>query len=783
MITHYLKVAVRNLLKYKTQTIISILGLAVGFACFALSVIWIRYEMTYDTFHENAEQIHIIRKKDNMTMHSKHGVNNHTPYLLAQHLKENFAEVKAACAIQGGYGESEIIIDQQIHKMHRLSIDSMAFSVFDIRILEGSDEFLTLNSNKVAITRRTSQRIFGDESPIGKEIYNSYNRNKPLTICAVVSEWPEHSNLNYDLIDRCYPNDKWGSSGWQTFVRLHDYVSSDAFCEKIENLVIEVSEFKDWKLTGFMSTPITRLRYNYPIAQTEIEFQHVILFAIASGLVILCCLLNYIGLFVSQIRNRSKEFALRMVNGASSFRLFKMLMTEYLLLLFISWFVSMMCVEQLLPFFKEVSGVKLSQMEVYQQTSVCCLMVIFLSTVMASVPILHYRRKSVQSILNAEKDGKEKNLFRKGTLLSQLIISIGIIFCASVIVKQLHFLNHSADAGITRKNIAALIINQNTDEQMLLDKFKQLPEVENAIVVCNPLIPVQGMMSIRIKDWEDKKADAEPIDIEILTEDSTYTNMYGLTLLEGEMITPSSPNTDIVLNESAVKALGWHRAIGKQLYGYQETFRVIGVLKDYHINAPTMPVRPIAFQLNSMFSFGGSTCFLLKFKEGMWKDCEQKVGNIIKETYPETHIQLTNTEEEYNKYLTSEKALLRLLSIFSLVCILLSIFGIYSQIVLTCEQRRKEIAIRKVNGAKVSDILSMFAKEYTWLLIIASGITFPIGYTIMKHWLESYTLQTPINWWIFASIVIGIAGIIAMSIGYRVWKAANENPADVVKSE
>ena len=136
MNTHYLKVAVRNLLKYKTQTIISILGLAVGFVCFALSVIWIHYEMTYDTFHENAEQIHIIRKKDNMTMHSKHGVNNHTPYLLAQYLKENFAEVKAACAIQGGYGESEIIIDQQIHKMHRLSIDSMAFSVFDIRILE-----------------------------------------------------------------------------------------------------------------------------------------------------------------------------------------------------------------------------------------------------------------------------------------------------------------------------------------------------------------------------------------------------------------------------------------------------------------------------------------------------------------------------------------------------------------------------------------------------------------------------------------------------------------------
>jgi len=111
------------------------------------------------------------------------------------------------------------------------------------------------------------------------------------------------------------------------------------------------------------------------------------------------------------------------------------------------------------------------------------------------------------------------------------------------------------------------------------------------------------------------------------------------------------------------------------------------------------------------------------------------------------------------------------------------VFGIYSQIILTCEQRRKEIAIRKVNGAKVKDILSMFAQEYAVLLVIASVIAFSISYAVMKHWLESYTLQTSMDWWIFAVILSGIAFVIALSIGYRVWKAANENPADVVKSE
>ena len=172
MITHHLKVAFRNLIKYKTQTVISLLGLAVGFTCFALSAIWIHYEMTYDNFHEDAGQIHIIRRKDKMSMRDD-GWTYGSPYVLAQYLKDNFAEVKAACSVQGGYGEQDFYYNDQSYKLQELSIDSMAFSVFDIRILEGSNEFLNLRSRKVAITRRAAQRMFGNESPLGKEIYNS----------------------------------------------------------------------------------------------------------------------------------------------------------------------------------------------------------------------------------------------------------------------------------------------------------------------------------------------------------------------------------------------------------------------------------------------------------------------------------------------------------------------------------------------------------------------------------------------------------------------------------
>ena len=746
MIIHYLKIAFRNLFKYKTQSVISILGLAVGFACFAFSAIWIHYEMTYDNFHEDAGQIHIIRKKEKMSTNDR--LTYASPYVLAQYLKDNFAEVKAACSVQGGYGEQDFFYNDQAYKMQELSLDSMAFSVFDIRILEGSNEFLNLRSRKVAITRRAAHRIFGDDSPLGKEIYDGFNRKSPITICAVVSEWSEHSNYAYDIITRVYPNDKWGSGGWHTLVRLHNNASSEDFTKKMEEMVITVPDFNNWKLSGWSSVPLTRLHYDHPITNMEVKFQHVVLFSIASALVILCCLLNYIGLFVTQIRNRSKEFALRMVNGASSFRLFRMLMTEYALLLFAAWFFSMMFIEILLPYFREVSEIKLSQMEVYQQATLCTVSMILLSALMASIPILYYRKRSTQSILSAQKGGREKNLFRRVTLFFQLVISIGFIFCASVIMKQLHFLNHS-DVGMERKNRAALTIHDYSDSQAVLERIKQVAEVEEALAVSNPLIPSQGMMSRGYKDWDEKPEGAEDVQIEIILESAEYMNFYGLTLLEGEMLQPSSPESDIVLNEAAVKALGWHQALGKELYGYGgEKHRVIGVVKDWHCTSPTLPIRPAAFQLSSQFGFSGGTSILIKFKEGTWEACKEKVEAIVKELYPNSSFRLTNTEEEYNKFLTSENALLRILTILSLVCILISVFGIYSQIVLTCEQRRKEIAIRKVNGAHMKDILAMFAKEYAMLLVIASVIAFSIGYAIMKHWLESYTLQTPVSWWI-----------------------------------
>lgn len=237
-----------------------------------------------------------------------------------------------------------------------------------------------------------------------------------------------------------------------------------------------------------------------------------------------------------------------------------------------------------------------------------------------------------------------------------------------------------------------------------------------------------------------------------------------------------------MLNESAVRLMEITDPVGMTVTYYGgEKATVVGVVRDFHITAPTIPVQPTLYVRQFNWISGGD--ILLKYHEGAWLELRHRVDSLFAKDYPEVNYQLVNVMDEYNAYLKAEHLLMRLLAFVSTVCILVSAFGIFSMITLSCERRRKEVAIRKVNGARVGDILGLFAREYLLLLAAAAVVAFPVGYVLMKRWLESYVEQTPLSWWLYAVIFLGMALLVALCIGWRVWRAANENPAEVVKRE
>ena len=785
MIAHYIKIALRNLLKYKVQSVISILGLAIGFACFALAAFWIHYEMTFDDFHRDADRIYMVRVNETL---GKGQISNTLPHPLGSYLKEQYPEVVdyAALVVQKWRLRQE---DRQTEVMMALA-DSSFMQMMDIQILEGNTNFMLPKSKEVAITQDMANTLFGTESPLRQEIELN---NQVRTIGAVVTGWSKHSSFHYAFMGDLNYATGWDYVTFNILVKLKSDVEASNLLDKMNRNFpneLKKNNYGDTGMNRFYLTPLTSLRYAQDFVRKDdvvIVFNYIVYFSIAGALIILCALVNYLTLFVSRIRARRKEMALRKVNGANSTSMMLLLLTEYLFTLVVSILLGMVLVEISLPGFIEYTGIISSRPAIYLESLSYIGIISLIALVVAAFPIHFFHRNTLQSSL-AFKGNRTENIFRKACIVVQLVVCLSVIFTTTVINKQLHFLKHT-DLGMEHHNIGSVSIWMGVDMNTWMDKIKALPMVTETLTPkYYPLVGTGPMMIMQISNWDGlDKPTKEMEALNLVTSGEDFFRFYGLTLLAGEWINEKSSANDMVITESTARTFGWkvEEAIGKHLHPeFPETYTVVGVVKDCQYKSPTTKVVNTAFiNTEKQDYLWGRASILFKYKEGTWNECRKRIEAMQQKEYPEKMLRLFSEDEEYDRYLRSENALTKLLSVVSWVCILISIFGIYSLVTLTCEQRRKEIAIRKVNGATVRTILALFFKEYFLLLSLSALLAFPAAYLTMKQWIETYNRQVEIGISPFLAIFAGIGIVISASISWRVWKAANENPSEVIKSE
>ena len=776
MLTHYLKIAFRNLWKYKTQSLISIVGLAVGFTCFALSILWIRYEITFDSFHKNAGQMYVIYRSDTFRPSGKSRITGNP---LSAYLKETFPEIADAIALIPSYHGNKMIVQDVEFPALTISADSSLFRMFDVKILKGSQDFLIPESKKIAITQEKAQQLFGNENPIEKTVSNGY---EDLTICAIVSGIPKRSNFAFDFIGPFYASAMNSSQNWfisggeNTIIELVSGTNVEAFEKKLFEHNTGEERGNISKLT---IKPLTKLRYLDPDIVREVKFQHILIFALSGLLVVLCSLFNYLTLFVSRFRMRQKELALRTVCGASGSSLLTMLSMEFLLTLLFAVVLGCGLTQLVHKPFLTLSDIQMNLPDIYCESLMYIGGIILVSMLIFWLIMFIFRRRT----LNVSIRRSNKKLFRKVSVIVQLVISIGFAFCAIIILKQMHFLHHTDELGFSFQNRGTIILREEGQGGVLANHLKQIPEITKIVDAerMMNLVPLMGRMSNMVSSWDDKPADVENINLERMYVSPEYATFYDFRLVAGETLTDSDPDSLVLLNESAIKTFGWHEPVGKNF----DKFTVKGVIRDVYNFAPTVPTKPIYYSKPSPnMRVSDGTIVLFKYREGMWESCREKIEQLMKKEYSDSaYTEILNSEEEYQKLLKSEDALLKLLSFVSAICILICIFGFVSLVSLTCEERRKEIAIRKINGATSGVILSIFAKEYFLLLIIGAVVAFSAGHFIMQRWLENYMKQTIISAWIYLAIMCVVALIIVVCVGWQVYKASVENPAEVVKSE
>jgi len=772
MTTHFLTVAIRNLMKYKTQTLVSVIGLAIGLAASSLAGMWLKYNSTYDAHWPEAERTYCVLGKYNHYSQ----IMESTPNPLAEYIKEHLPEAETTCRLT-----TVSSIDYNNGFIPITGVDSCALRMFPIHIIDGNPDF-HLQPKQFAISESTARKLYGTTNVIGMELKSG---DEALGIITTLFEDIEgHSNFYWDILTASKPIETksftdsdgkvhhispWNQSSSNTFIRLHKGTDVKKAMEKLENALKKDNLLKDHSYSSLLLTDFKNREGQY----YTIQLEHIRIFCLMGGLIVLAAILNYLILYAIRIRMRVREMTLRKVHGASKLNLTALLMTELAVLLICTYPIGMAIVELTLPAFRQLSGIQESSGYFYGEGTLFMLFTMGASLLLSLIVIHMQCRKTLQAGLRKDN----LLIMRKVCLGIQLVISIGFIFCASVMYKQIHYLHQSPETGFKNTNVgfvSNLIVGVGPAEyEELYRHMKQIPYIDAHAIYG---MPFNAGGRFPINDWEGKTADTPEITFGNGAIDKDIFEHFGLQLLAGSI--PDDKESHIhILNESAIKALGWQleEAIGKKVMGYPVT----GVIKDIRLS-PVEPVTPTHYMKPWQRKDIASIVFTY---EGDFKEVKKKLEEYFKKACPHIHFSADTPAQWIENKLTSERALLKLLVVASTVSVLISIFGIFSLVNLSCERRRKEMALRKIHGAKVKDIAHLFAKEYAIVLAISAIVAFPIGYAIMKEWMMNYVMQTDIPAWMYIGILLLVSVLITLCVGYRVWRAANENPADVVKSE
>lgn len=777
MILHYLKVAVRSLMKYKTQTIISIIGLAVGFVCLSFSMIWIRYELTYDDFHRGAERLYVPYQTCGLDLK---GFSPRSVFPVGKVIRETFPEVEDAASFSCWTTQAGRTEDERM-EVEYIRTDSAFIRMFDIRLLQGSWGFLHKPEEEIALTQEAAQRFFGSiEDVLGKELYLL---GKPRKITALLSGWSKHSNFFYEIIegvpDRA--NDNWMASGFYSCLRLKEGVDRKVFAEKLKQTNLNPKGIVS--VSGLMLERLMDCHYTLFQDTNRIALQYVQLFSVVSMLIIGVALVNFFSMMVTRIRIRRREIGLRVVCGSTTGGLFRLFVSELVLLMLGSGLLGLVFLEVAKEKFQELSAVEGG----LYLPALGYFFFLFLVSVLLSVVIIRYysRKSIVETLHHTIGNVRERMFFQQGSIIIQLTICVGILWGLSVLFLQLNHLSHT-DIGFERDGRATF--SSDPQEEGVIAQIKQIPYVQEVKELVS-LFPRRSMAATLVNAWDGKSENDEPFEMQYIPEGQEFMDFYGLRLIQGTPLSEQTDGHQVLINETAAKRLGWADPVGKY-FGYvdpegrfRRDFTVVGVIKDFHISAPTDPVQPTLLAGYGVGAIRLGRNILLRFDETRTADLHRAVEAIMQGLDGHHDFELKTVREAYDEYLTSERSLMKLLAFVSVVCIVISLFGVYSHVTLACERRRKEIAIRKVNGATAWLIMQSFLKQYVWMLLLSCLIAFPVGTLVMRRWLEQYVEQTTINGWLYGLIMVILALFIGLCTGRSVWRAAHENPAEVIKRE
>jgi putative ABC transport system permease protein len=813
MIKNYFKVAFRNLWKNKGYSAINIFGLAIGLATCLLITLYVTDELSYDKHNKNADRIYRINSDLRFGGSDLHITS--TSDMMGELLKKDYPQVEEYTRIYNNEGSKLIKKGNDFIDEPRIAfVDSTFFDVFTLPAIEGNPKKALFEPNTVVLAESAARKYFGSTDVIGKTLeVNDGEKTMPYKITAVIKNIPKESHFNFEFfLSMKNANYDWGqltSHNFHTYLLLKPGTDYKAFEKNFDQYTdkyvlpyaqqfVKISSMDEFRKAGnkleYSLMPLTDIHlhsdFNFEITPSG-NIQYVYIFsAVALFILILACI-NFMNLSTARSAKRAKEVGIRKVLGTERKTLVAQFLVESTFTALIALAIALLIAYFVLPVFNNVAAKTLTIKDLFHGQILFFLILLpFVVGLLAgSYPALFLSRfKPVVVLKGNANTGFKKSNLRNFLVIFQFATSIILIIGTIVIYSQLNYIQNKK-------------IGFNKEQVLIIDGVTVLNK--NAEVFKNDVLAMQGVSSGTLSSYlpvsnssrSDNTFSTEAvmstktgIDMQAWRVDYDYIKTMGMEIVQGRNFSKDygSDSSAILITETTAKLIGYKEPLGKIIYAPAINnsdntlypLHIIGVIKDFHFESMRQKLGPLCMRLansNGLASFKVTTTNtknLIAQVEKKWK--------LLAPGMPFSYRFLNDS---FDQMYRSEQRAGTIAIVFAVLAILIACLGLFGLVTYMAEQRNKEIGIRKVLGASVTNVVTMLSKDFLILVAIASVLAFPLAWWAMHKWLQDFEYRINISAWVF--VIAGIAALLIalLTVSYQAIKAALSNPVKSLRTE
>jgi len=753
---------------------------------------YVQFETSYDRFHAKADRIFRVT----MEYSADNTVNkvSVTGNKVLTAFKQEFPEVEtgtrtfpASAVVQ--YAEK--IFDEKAFTY----ADSTFFDVFSFPLLRGNPRDVLARPNTIVLSESTAKKYFGTQNPVGKTL--KVNSEKDYEVTGVVADCPANSQIKYDMLasfsslrgDR-FDEESWWDASYLTYLLLKSPGAQNSLQSKIPGYM--KAQGKDNGLDNgnyltYFLEPLKRVHLHSNVEggfEPAGEYRYVVIFSIIALLIMCIACFNYVNLTTARAASRAREVGIRKLMGAVKRTLIQQFLGESVFVVLISSVIGVLLVKFLLPTFNAVSGKQLAFGDLLNPTTLLIVLLIILGIGILGglYPAFILSKYDPAKVLKGNFKSSASGIWlRKGLIMVQFFISVGLIVSTIVIQSQLSFIQHKK-LGYNRDHILVLPLDKILNQKLDAFKTELLRNSSiQSITTCNQtpaFIPGKYSMSLDHRELSvtavrTDKDFAKTLELKIVS---------GLDFSQGDQDKVDSQNISrpLLLNETATKMLGWspQEAIGRKISFQGRDGYIKGVVNDFHFSSMHEAISPFV-----VFLSRNTRNLLVKISGSEVKPALAGISKVWTAMAPHRPFEYEFLDDQFNELYSAETRTGKLFYNFSLLAIGLACLGLFGLVSFTAKQRTKEIGIRKVLGASVGSIISLLSGEFVRLVLLASLVAIPITWFAMRNWLNDFAYRIELSWWMFALAAFAALLIAVTTVFVQAIQSALENPVKSLRTE